>query len=157
MQTRKDGKHDILPAATRIERSLDRVGVPVMLPRMSDGKMHRDGQSAAVRWQPDNAVAECGRVHRAPELSLVKGPRVVANYRVSCRRKKEERLWRRRRARQRELRGRDKRPRGAASVGRVVSVCYAAISRCAEFPRTSRQCRFPRDFLRLTRCAEFRP
>ena len=53
-------------------------------------------------------------------------------------------------------RWRDKKPRGAASVGRVVSMGYTALSRGALFSRTSRARRFFRDFICLTRCAESR-
>lgn len=51
----------------------------------------------------------------------------------------------------------DKRPRGAASVGCGFSRSYGPHSRGAEITRTSRQSRFLRDFMRLTRCAGSRP
>ena len=51
----------------------------------------------------------------------------------------------------------DKRPRGAASVGCVVSIGYEVISRGAGFSRTSQPYRFSSDSLCLARCAEHRP
>ena len=50
-------------------------------------------------------------------------------------------------------RWRDKRPRGAASVGRCFSAGYGAISRGAEDSRTSRQPRLCMHFRDLARCA----
>jgi hypothetical protein len=70
VQTKDDGKHDILPVA----RSRDHAGMPVTLPRESDGKMRRDGSGAAWFLQPDgekHPVDERGRVHGAPEFSTV--------------------------------------------------------------------------------------
>lgn len=54
-------------------------------------------------------------------------------------------------------RWRDKKPRGAASVGCAVSIGYGPLSRGAGFPRTSRRRLFLRDFMRLTRCAGSEP
>ena len=54
-------------------------------------------------------------------------------------------------------RWRDKKPRGAASVGCGFSRGYDSLSRGAGFPRTSRRSQFLRDFMRLTRCAGSRP
>ncbi|MGA0565691.1 hypothetical protein ACO2RV_25075, partial [Ancylobacter sp. VNQ12] len=68
MQTKDDGKHAILPAAAPIGRRPDRARMPVMQPRGSDGKMRRDGSSAADE-QPNQAVDERGGLHGAPGLS----------------------------------------------------------------------------------------
>lgn len=49
MQTKDDGKHTILPVAARIMCEADHTGMPVTMPRDSDGKMRRDGSRAAVK------------------------------------------------------------------------------------------------------------
>lgn len=51
-------------------------------------------------------------------------------------------------------RWRDKRPRGAASIGCVVSIAYAAFRRGAKVSLTSPEHRFRCDFHGLVRCAE---
>lgn len=61
------------------------------VPRESDGKMHRDGQSAAVRQQPDHPVAECGRVHGAPELMLAEALLRTNSVQIIMRKKDEPR------------------------------------------------------------------
>lgn len=57
MQTKDDGTHVILPVAGRRMASLDHAGMPVMMPRESDGEMRRDGSSAAD-VQPKHPVAK---------------------------------------------------------------------------------------------------
>jgi hypothetical protein len=78
MQTINDGTHDILPAATPIERRLDRARVPVTMLRQSDGKLRRDG-SGAAEVQPKYPVAERGRVQGALELKDRRKQRVAEN------------------------------------------------------------------------------
>lgn len=90
MQTRNDGKHAILPAAGHLKECLDRVGMPVTLPRESDGKMHRDGKSAAD-MQPETAVDECAGVHGAPDLSILAANIAPAGFRVFYCRVEEKR------------------------------------------------------------------
>lgn len=113
MQTRNDGKHVILPAAAPIDRRPDRARMPVMMPRQSDGKLHRDGSGAAT-VQPKHPVAECGRVHGASELQANERQR-IAEYRfVYYRIQKEKRRWTRSLPKHDRLRGQDKRPHIAA-------------------------------------------
>jgi hypothetical protein len=84
VQTKDDGKHAILPVA----RSRDHAGMPVTLPRESDGKMRRDGSGAASFLQPDgekHPVDERGRVHGAPGLSPIATLPLAAKNRVECR------------------------------------------------------------------------
>lgn len=53
----------------------DHAGMPVTLPRESDGNMRRGGSDVVWLLQPSDeksAVDERGRVHSAPELSPVK-------------------------------------------------------------------------------------
>jgi hypothetical protein len=66
VQTRNDGKHDILPAAA----FADRAGLPVMMLRRSDGKVRRDGSSAAlVQPQPPSTSAEDCTAHQTSHAS----------------------------------------------------------------------------------------
>ena len=91
MQTINDGTHDILPAAAPIERRPDRARVPVTMPRQSDGKMRRDGSSAA-NAQPKHSVAERGGVHGASELEVSERQRVREND-IEYLRSQEKRRW----------------------------------------------------------------
>ncbi|MDK1494271.1 hypothetical protein QN219_30385 [Sinorhizobium sp. 7-81] len=113
MQTRNDGTHVILPAAAPIERRPDRVGLPVMLPRESDGKMHRDGKSAAVP-RPETAIAECGGLHGAPELETRWEQRIVAKTSVFYSIDKEKRRCSTVHPKHNRLGRQDKRPHIAA-------------------------------------------
>ena len=77
MQTKDDGKHDILPVAGRP----DHAGLPVMMPRESDGELRRDGSETAQPLRPDSTkhpVDERGRLHGAPGLSNLAERRVAA-------------------------------------------------------------------------------
>ena len=88
MQTKDDGKHAILPVA----RSRDHAGMPVTLPRESDGNMRRDGSDVVWLLQPSyekHAVDEGGRVRGAPELSPVKELLVAEKFRVDYRARSE--------------------------------------------------------------------
>lgn len=72
MQTKDDGKHDILPVAVHVMTCRDHAGVPVMLPRDSDGRVRRDGSEGARAQAPghaNDAVDERGRVHGALDLA----------------------------------------------------------------------------------------
>jgi len=70
VQIKDDGTHVILPAsAHRMVRS-NRVGLPVIVLRHSDGKMRRGGSWAASR-QRQCPVDERGRLHGAPGLAVV--------------------------------------------------------------------------------------
>lgn len=86
----------------------DRARMPVTLPCESDGQMHRDGRSAAVRMQPETAVAECGRVHGAPELDVYARMRVSEKISVDYRRGKDERRCIQGLQKNDRLRGQDK-------------------------------------------------
>ncbi|MFG1314612.1 hypothetical protein [Xanthobacter autotrophicus] len=90
MQTRTDGTHVILPAAVPIGRRPDCARLPVTMLRQSDGKVRRDGSSAA-NVQPEHPVAERGGVQGASELEARKRRRVVANSIVYSRIRKDER------------------------------------------------------------------
>ncbi|ESW90269.1 hypothetical protein X772_08365 [Mesorhizobium sp. LSJC280B00] len=79
-------------AAEPIERRPDRVGLPVTMPRESDGKMHPDGKSAAS-MQPENAVGECAGLHGAPDLGRFPGKHVAESRKVFLSRKEERRRW----------------------------------------------------------------
>lgn len=92
MQTINDGKHDILPAAVPANGRPDRARVPGTMPRPSDGKMRRDGSSAAT-VQPEHPVDERGGVHGAPELEARQRQRAIANCIVYIHRHKEKRRW----------------------------------------------------------------
>jgi len=106
MQTINDGTHDILPAATPIERRPDRARVPVTMLRQSDGKVRRDG-SGAADMQPENPVAERGRVQGALELKHRRKQRVAENNAVYYRSQKEKRRWRKDQRKKCQLRGQD--------------------------------------------------
>lgn len=66
MQTRNDETHLILHAAPLIATRPDRARLPVMMLRQSDGKVPRDGSSAANK-QRNYAVAERGRLRGASD------------------------------------------------------------------------------------------
>ncbi|RRD21298.1 hypothetical protein ECB98_24875 [Brucellaceae bacterium VT-16-1752] len=129
MQTINDGTHAILPAATPIERRLDRARVPVTMLRQSDGKLRRDG-SGAASVQPKYPVAERGRVQGALELKDRRKQRVAENNAVYYRSQKEKRRWRKDQRKRRQLRGQDKGTwHHAANVLENVVVC--TLVRCA--------------------------
>ena len=95
MQTKDDGKHDILPVA---ERS-DHAGLPVMMPRDSDGKLRCDGSETVQPVRPDSMkrpVDERGRLHGAPELDPKAEQRIAAKIRVEFTNAKEKRRCRKR-------------------------------------------------------------
>ena len=107
MQTKDDGKHAILPVA----RSRDHAGMPVTLPRESDGKMRRDGSGAAWFLQPGDQkhpVDERGRVHGAPGLSAIAALPLAEKNRVECRNTTEKIRCPRSLAKDTRLRGQDK-------------------------------------------------
>lgn len=119
MQTINDGTHDILPAATPIERRLDRARVPVTMLRQSDGKLRHDG-SGAAEVQPKYPVAERGRVQGALELKDRRKQRVEENNAVYYRSQKEKRRWRKDQRKRRQLRGQDYLPRNLFSTFLVI-------------------------------------
>ena len=117
MQTRTDGTHVILPAAVPIGRRPDRARLPVTMLRQSDGKVRRDGSSAAD-VQPEHPVAERGGVQGASELEARERRRAVANSIVYSRIGKDERRCPQEQWKYDRLGGRDKRAQGALrSVG----------------------------------------
>ena len=116
MQTRTDGTHVILPAAVPIGRRPDRARLPVTMLRQSDGKVRRDGSSAAD-MQPEHPVAERGGVQGASELEARERRRVVANSIVYSRIKKDERRCPQDQWKYDRLGGRDKRAQGALRSG----------------------------------------
>ena len=66
----------------------DHAGMPLTLPRESDGEMRRDGSEVVWLLQPSDekhAVDERGRVHGAPELSPVNELLSAEKIRVECR------------------------------------------------------------------------
>lgn len=152
MQTRNDGTHVILPAAAPIARRPDRAGLPVTMFRLSDGKVRHDGSRAANK-QRCYAVAECGRLHGASELNARVRNCGLEDRIVYYRSLEEERRWKESREKYDRLRRRDKRPRGAASIGCVVSSVYAAFLRGASFCYTSQYRRFSFFVRSLVRCA----
>lgn len=89
MQTRNDGMHVVLPAATSIDRRPDRTRLPVTMLRWPDGKVRHDGLSAANN-QPNYPIAELIRLHRASELDAQKRNRGVEDLFVYYRVKKRE-------------------------------------------------------------------
>lgn len=112
MQTRTDGTHVILPAAVPIGRRPDRARLPVTMLRQSDGKVRRDGSSAAD-VQPEHPVAERGGVQGASELEARERRRAVANSIVYSRIGKDERRCPQEQWKYDRLGGRDKRAQGA--------------------------------------------
>jgi len=75
----------------------DHAGMPVTLPRESDGDMRRDGSDVVRLLQPSDeksAVDERGRVHGAPELSPVKELLAAEKFRVDYRARSERRRCR---------------------------------------------------------------
>lgn len=112
MQTRTDGTHVILPAAVPIGRRPDRARLPVTMLRQSDGKVRRDGSSAA-NVQPEHPVAERGGVQGASELEARERRRVVANSIVYSRIRKDERRCPQEQWKYDRLGGQDKRAQGA--------------------------------------------
>lgn len=121
MQTKDDGKHAILPVAVHP----DHAGMPVTLPRESDGNMCRDGSDVVWLLQPSDeksAVDERGRVHGAPELSPVKELLAAEKFRVDYRARSERRRCRSSRPKCPRLRGQDK-ARFLAAGTSFLSVC----------------------------------
>ena len=121
MQTKDDGTHVILPVADTLAVPSDHARLPVMMLRQSDGKMRRDGSSAA-RPQPTQPVDERGGLHGAPELSSVGEQRTAAKRTRTLRAIEERRRWRRRSDLSPRLGRQDKKPHIAAwTVG-----CFAS-------------------------------
>jgi hypothetical protein len=137
VQTKDDGKHAILPVA----RSRDHAGMPVTLPRESDGKMRRDGSEVAQALQPGGEncpVDERGRVHGAPGLSPIAELPLAAKNRVECRNTTEKIRCPRSLAKDTRLRGRDKRPQGAARSVGCFCFRFSLIRQCAASARNVR-------------------
>jgi hypothetical protein len=138
VQIKDDGTHAILPVTRRTEVQPDHARMPVMLLRHSDGKMRRDGSTAAS-MQPNTAVAERGRVHGAPGLAAVVAHRVQAWRRGPCRRKERKREWVKWYANDDRLRGQDK-SRKVRTVGWVRNSAKFRLVR--NIARVSRNLRF---------------
>ena len=119
MQTRTDGTHVILPAAVPIGRRPDRARLPVTMLRQSDGKVRRDGSSAAD-VQPEHPVAERGGVQGASELEARERRRAVANSIVYSRIGKDERRCPQEQWKYDRLGGQDKR----AHIARRSGGCF---------------------------------
>ena len=107
VQINDDGTHAILPVTRRTPVQPDHARVPVMRLRRADGKLRRDGSRAAL-LQPDNAVAERGRLHGASGLAVVEPPRVLARIRGPCRNRERNGEWLRERSLVDRLRRQDK-------------------------------------------------
>jgi len=89
----------------------DHAGLPVTLPRESDGKVRRAGSEVAWALQPDDEkhpVDERGRVHGAPGFSQVAELPLMAKNTVECRIIMERRRCRRSFAGDTQLRAQDK-------------------------------------------------
>ncbi|MBZ9699276.1 hypothetical protein, partial [Mesorhizobium sp. CO1-1-9] len=112
MQTNNDGTHVILPAAAPIGRRPDRARLPVTLLRQCDGKVRRDGSSAAT-LQPKHPVAERGGLLVASELDVKTRDRSIENRFLYYHGIEEKRRWMPSLAKHNRLGRRDKRPRGA--------------------------------------------
>ena len=121
VQIKDDGTHAILPVTSRTDVQPDRARVPVMLRRHSDGKMHRDGSSAAS-LQPDHPVDERGRLHGAPGLAVIVEHGVAARIRGPCRNQERNGKWLRERRLADRLRRQDK-SRKVRPVGWVKDEC----------------------------------
>lgn len=105
----------------------DHAGMPVTLPRESDRNMRRDGSDVVRPLQPNDkvqAVDERGRVHGAPELSLVKDLLAAEKFGVDYRTRSERRRCRSSRRTCPRLRGQDK----SNDVAAVESAHYYLIS-----------------------------
>lgn len=123
MQTINDRTHDILPAAALTQRRSDRARVPVTMLRQSDGKLRRDGSSAA-KVQPEHPVAERGGVQGASELQAREQKRVVEQNAVYYRSQKEKRRWQKEQRKHDRLGGQDKRTwHYVAHVLEIIVVC----------------------------------
>jgi hypothetical protein len=88
VQTKGDGTHVMLPATTHVTVRPDRMGLPVMMLRHADGKVHRDGYPAA-KVQRSCAVDERGRLHGVSGLATIAERGVAACVRASCRSKEK--------------------------------------------------------------------
>jgi len=123
MQTRNDGTHVILPAAAPTKRRPDRARLPVTMLRQSDGKLRRDGSSAA-KVQPEHPVDERGGVQGASELEAHQRRRVVEKNAVYYRSRKEKRRWQKEQRKHDRLGGQDKGNRHyAGRISEIVVVC----------------------------------
>ena len=87
------GAGHTLPVAAQLAVS-DHARLPVMMPRQSDGKMRRDGSSAA-RPQPPQPVDERGGLHGAPDFSSPVARALAATRTRALKSKEERRRWRR--------------------------------------------------------------
>ena len=117
VQINDDGTHAILLVAMHFKCTPDHVRLPVMWLRRSDGKLRRDGSSAASQ-QPNSPVDERGRLHGASGLAVVEQRRVLARIRGPCRNQERKREWLKWRRRLDRLRRQDK-ARKVHAVGRV--------------------------------------
>jgi len=107
---RTTGKNAISPVSVHP----DHAGMPVTLPRKSDGNMRCDGSDVVWLLQPSDeksAVDERGRVHGAPELSPLKKRLVGEKMRVDYRTTSERRRYRNSRRKWTRLRRQDKKQR----------------------------------------------
>ena len=103
-------------AAVPIGRRPDRARLPVTMLRQSDGKVRRDGSSAAD-VQPEHPVAERGGVQGASELEASERKRVMANSAVYYRIRNDERRCLQEQWKNDRLGGRDKMAQGALRLG----------------------------------------
>ncbi len=134
MQIKDDWTRKILPVAGDSKARSDYGGMPVTLPRESDGKMRRDGSGAAWFLQPgdqNHPVDERGRVHGAPGFSTIAALPRAAKNRVECRNTTEQIRCRRSLAKDDRLRWPDKRPHIAARSVDCFFFCFSPIRQCA--------------------------
>ncbi len=118
MQTKDDGKHDILPVATRVMTRWNHARMPVMMPRRSDGKMRLDGSTAA-QTRHKHPVDERGGVHGVPELSFGVDERVAEKTIVYFNVGSEKRRWRKRSRPTARLGGQEKADFQSAGASRL--------------------------------------
>jgi hypothetical protein len=124
VQTKDDGTHVILPVAAHLAVS-DHARLPVMMPRQSDGKMRRDGSSAA-RPQPSQPVAERGGLHGASDLSSPVARAIAATRTRALTGQEERRRWRRTAESSHRLGLQDK-AGGPAAVAALLDLCLHVV------------------------------
>lgn len=156
MQTINDGTHDILPVAAPFTQRPDRARMSVTMLRQSDGKLRRDGSSAA-NGQPKHPVDERGGVQGASELQVRERQRAVAKNVVYLRSQKEKRRWRKQQQKHDRLGGQDKGARCAPQDSRAFSTAYMLKPRGARTRRSLRLRHFLNELRVLARCAGPRP
>src|ERR1700682_44509 len=120
----------------------DHAGMPVMLLRHSDGKMRRDGSSAAGAHH-HRPVDERGRVHGVPGLSSGVEAAVAVWITVGCRSREERRRWVKYQKIPDRLRGQDKAGFPASGTSFLSFCLHIVLGRSPTFRRDERAAVFP--------------